>query len=58
MYGNIGHLLLEDNKQLGWFEYTSHWQKWHLTLKHHTKKVITSFSDDMQWEVIISYLIL
>ena len=40
------------------FEYTSHWQKWHLTLKHHTEEAIKSFSDDMQWEFIISYLFL
>ena len=31
---------------------------WHLTLKHHTEKVIKSFSDDIQWEFIISYLFL
>ena len=32
--------------------------KWHLTLKHHIEKAIKSFSDDMQWEFIISYLFL
>ena len=55
MYGNKDHLLLEGNQQLGWFEYTS---QWHLILKHHTEKAIKSFSDDMQWEFIISYLFL
>ena len=29
-----------------------------LDTQHHTEKAIKSFSDDMQWEFIISYLFL
>ena len=58
MYGNYGHLLLEGKftARLVWIYRPL--TKWHLILKHHTEKAIKSFSDDMQWEFIISYLFL